>query len=212
MRRRFMPAVVAVLVALTTLAVGYRGARGHPAYDAGTTIVFLIPATSKIPNSLTVTTESLIITAGVVQAAMTSGRERAALLALGVPDNYSLDIVNHGDQWANNFDEPVLHLAVQDSSPERASADTQLIVKQLMAELTSMQKGWGVPANSSISALTAPAYPQPVEVGGSPKRAIIGSLVLGTILGAIALRWTQRLSGQRREPILGLNHGDTLPA
>jgi hypothetical protein len=192
-------AVIAIGL-LGSLMLAYASSHAKGRIESDTAAIFVIPKSTINSNVLTVQTESLITTAGIVGRAVDDDTVRAELRRKGMSGDYTLEMVNHGTQFASNFDQPTLLVTVLDSSTDRTRLDTRLLLARLRTELRVRQDAVGVPSTARITMLAAPLTPQPVWVGGSPKRAAVGSLVLGTVLTMLGVKLARR---RRRRPASG---------
>jgi hypothetical protein len=175
---------------LATTATAVFATRATPAYHARTEVVFLAPPSARYPNELVTTTESLIVTAGVVAKRINGADSRikfgsATTTPVGAPDDGRtvwVNLLDTGTQWVSIFDDQILVVDAIGASPsevsQRIDDASALITEQLRELQTQMNVG---PANEITTRMSPPA-PVVEEVTGSRARALGMTLALGGFL------------------------------
>ncbi|MGJ0391049.1 hypothetical protein [Microbacterium sp. CGR1] len=185
--------VVAVAAALT-LGLAYLSTRTEPMYQARTEVVFLAPTSTRYPNELVTSSESLIFTAGIVAERINGAGEQlkfgsAAATPIGSPDITEttwIRLLDTGNQWIAAFEQQVLVISTVGTTPERAQDRVREAYALIEDELRALESEHGVDPINSIGLRMSPEAPQIVEVDGSGPRAAGMTLVLG-VLGTIAV-------------------------
>jgi hypothetical protein len=200
--RRAWYVVIGGLI-LSSLAVGWVHSQAG-VYYGQVDVVFLRPVNRAVPNGLSVSSSSVIATAGVVERTVNargSGTrvvsEQVTLVGMGVRHGELIRLPNSGGQWANNFDRAVLDVEVVDTTAPRAQARLQSAVTRIIQTLDRLQSDAAVPEDLRIRPQLSPFTPQVSYQTGNTKRAGAMTLLLG-----LALTWTALvlLEARRRRP------------
>jgi hypothetical protein len=170
-------------------------------YWARTQVRFMEPLTPDVPNGLESNTYSLIATAGVVQAKLAQQRStlivspETLLVDTGVRHGYSIILPNSGGQWTSYFASPWLDVQVVGSSPQEVTQRMQLLQRQIVAQLDSLQDEAGVSAPNRIrTQVNPPGPPQVFVEHGAQTRALAGTLLLGALLTAMLVALARRVA------------------
>jgi hypothetical protein len=178
-------------------------------------VIFLRPVTQIVPNGLSVNSQSVIATAGVVQREVSGGRpdsrvtsDQVTIVGQGIKEGVSVSLPNSGGQWANNFDRAVLIVQVADKTPQGAQERLRSTIAQINETLQRRQSEAEVQPDLFIRTKLSPQTPQVYYETGNSKRAVMATLLLGAALtwGALVLVESRRLA-QR----LGRVHRCRLP-
>jgi hypothetical protein len=214
--RRWWPVVLAgaLLTALATYVVD----QDRSVYYTRGEVTFLAPSSRLYPNSLSTTSEGLIITAGAIGKEI-SGPGKVTkfaspdvnLVGLGVRDGWAIRLPDTGGQWAPNF--PEQQLIVEVVGPDQQSVeDRQLeLITEIKQKLAEFQRDADVAPVNDITVKVTPDAAGIYHVGGSRVRALGVTAVLGgaiTVLVVVLLEtWTRR---RRRLPDDAPTHDDHL--
>ena len=197
--------VVTVGVVLT-MAAGYVASLDRSVYYTRTEVTFLAPSSRIYPNSLSTTSEGLIVTAGVIGKQVTGpgkvgkfASPDVTLVGLGVRDGWTVRLPDTGGQWAPNFAEQVLIIEVV--GPDRASVvdRQQELVEQIDAQLQEFQRDAGVDPVNDITAKVTPESAGIYQVRGSPVRALGLTALIGCATTLSAVMVLETRSRRRRE-------------
>jgi hypothetical protein len=189
--RRWVIVLLGLAVTLGTLFVIDR----EPGvYWAQTDLIFLAPTSSRFPNSLNTSSESLINTASVVERAVSLGEDFQATSSVnvtivddGVRDGTMVRLPNLGGQWAPNFAQPVLDIQAVGSSA-RVVEERMLSMKSTIeGTLRQMQDEAAVGQENRISIQASPVNIDVKYVQGNRSRARSVALLLGTALTLAAV-------------------------
>ena len=172
--------------------------------------IFLSPKSSRFPNSLNTSSESLINTAGLVESLVDNGSSplgvtsssSASLVDLGVRDGTMVRLPNVGGQWAFNFAQPVLDLQVVAATPEEVARRMEELQTKVQAALTERQDAAGV---ALVNRITIQASPTSLDIQyrqGDQRRAVAAAGALGVILSVAAAVALDRRRITRR-PLAG---------
>lgn len=155
-------------------------------YYAQADVIFLRPVNRDVPNALSVSSSSVIATAGVIERLVNVGPESprvtstdVSLVSEGVRRGTSVQLPNSGGQWANNFDQPKLHVQVVDSTPELAQDRLDRITAQIDELLRERQAASQAAPDTWMRTQLSPAAPQVVHMAGDRRRAGLAVLFLG---------------------------------
>jgi hypothetical protein len=183
--RRRWPVVLVGL--LFTLVGAYQAIHAPGDYETSAGVYFQAPkgpynANPYLPDD----GGSVTTVASLVATAMNGQVIREELRAAGVRDRYDLELHNSGNQFVQIYNRPVLDLSVVGADPESVRRSTQLIVDRVRSELADRQQAVrAAPANWVTLQLT-PADPPVVHGQGSRARALLATVLLGTILTMLA--------------------------
>lgn len=187
--RRWPIVLVGVLL---SVGVAYLATRTEPAYHARAEAVFLAPSSTRYPNELVTTTESIIISAGAV-AKRLNGPDPGLKFGtqdvnpVGAPPGNGdtwIQLVDAGNQWVSNFDDQVLLIDSMGSTPVEAEAQVLEAAERIKEEVAALQREQGVDPINDITVRLSPGVPVVTEIDGSGVRAGGMSFVIGVILTA----------------------------
>lgn len=195
--------VILLVGLLISGAVGWQLAHRPGVYWSQVTIVLVAPKSAANPNGLSVSSESLISTAGVIAKMVgSSPREPAVvsdsvtLVGEGIRHGYGVRLPNSGGQFATNFDRAALDVQAAGTTVAEVGATISRVLGQIREDLDRLQRDAGVAAVNLIriqqSPPTLPIYYQT----GSKTRALATTLVLGAGLSG----WLAWLVRQRQAP------------
>ena len=176
--RRWYVTIVGLLL---TGLVAFLGMHAPGDYESSAGLVFLAPRSTENPNGL-IAGGNVISVAGVMSGVVRDSDVRAELRETGLVDQYTVKLHNSGNQWADNYDRPVLDITVWGSNPESVARSLQLLVTRVNAELLARQRAAGSARNNMITTQLTPAGPPVVHGSGSPMRAAVAALFGGVAL------------------------------
>ena len=193
---------------LVSGAVGYRLARRPGVYWSQVTMVLVAPKSAANPNGLSVNSDSLISTAGVIAKMVGSSpheptvvSDSVTLVGEGIRHGYGVRLPNSGGQFATNFDRAALDVQAAGTTVVEVSATITRVLGEIRDDLARLQSDAGVATVNLIrleqSPPTLPIYYQT----GSKTRAMATTLVLGTGLSGW-LAWLIGRRGQRQAPLV----------
>ena len=146
---------------MITVGVAALAQRPAGVYWAQTDLVFLAPTTPEFPNSLNTSSESVIMTAGVVKDAVDLGDKLEAtssatitLVDNGVRDGSLVRLPNLGGQWANNYAHAVLDIQAVAGTPAEVERRMAAIQRAIETDLQRRQDDAGVYEEDRISNTT----------------------------------------------------------
>lgn len=185
--------VVALGLAVS-LGLAYLATRAEPVYHMRTEVVFLAPTSPRNPNELITSSESLILTAGVVSKRINGAEERLRFGSplvnpVGTPyaDEHTwVQLLDAGNQWVPIFNEQLLLVDVIGDTHAQAEERMKTATDLIRAELQSLQDEQGVDATNRIGLRISPEAPKITKIDGSSARAAGMTLVLGA-LGTLAI-------------------------
>lgn len=185
---------IVLIAAVITLGLAYLSTRTEPMYHARTEVIFLAPASARYPNELVTSSESLILTAGIVAERINGAGEQlkfgsAAASPIGSPDIKEttwIKLLDTGNQWVSAFEQQALVIDAVASTPERVQERVQDAATLIREKLTDLESEHGVAPINGIGLRMSPEAPQVFKVDGSSARAAGMTVVLG-ILGTIAI-------------------------
>jgi hypothetical protein len=170
-------------------------------YWSDVQVRFVAPSSLTKQNSLQVTDQSLIMTAGAV-GQMVDDRNGprpassdATLAGLGVRSGWSVTLPNSGGQYVNYYADPYLDVQVVAPTAPQVMQTMQRLITQIQDGLTKLQTdAHAAPANR-ITARVLPLTVAPIFYQhGSHSRAIIASLVILSGLATVGFVVASRLS------------------
>jgi len=181
--RTWLILLIGLLVSGT---VGYRLARRPGVYWSQVTMVLVAPKSTANPNGLSVNSESLIDTAGVIAKMVGSSPSEPAvvsdsvtLVGEGIRHGYGVRLPNSGGQFATNFDRAALDVQAAGTTVAEVSGTLNQVLSTISADLDRLQSDAGVAKvnliRTQLSPQTAPIYYQT----GSKTRALAITLILG---------------------------------
>lgn len=201
--------VGALLTTLAVLAVD----RDRAVYYTRGEVTFLAPSSRLYPNSLSTTSEGLIITAGVIAKELTGpGRvlklasPDVDLVGLGVRNGWTVRLPDTGGQWAPNFAEQQLVVEVVGPDPDVVVARALALVESIRVELDDFQRDTRVDPVNDITVKLTPDAAGVRRVGGSRVRALGMTVVLGV---AATVLVAGRTRPARSHPQEGERHHGT---
>jgi hypothetical protein len=170
-------------------------------------VVFLRPVNQFVPNSLSITSSSVIATAGVVQREVSGGRaasrvvsEGVTVVGEGITSGQRITLPNSGGQWANNFDRALLDVQVVDRSEHGARERLDAAVAAINQSLERRQQAAGADRSTWIRTRLSPAQPTVHYMDHERRRGVAMTLLLGvgTTLSAVVLWEGRRARGRNR--------------
>ncbi|MHB1063945.1 MAG: hypothetical protein ACYC1Z_05525 [Georgenia sp.] len=197
-----------VLVGLALTAGVVLGIRVLPGVWFGqVNVVFLVPTEGKF-NPLSVTTQSLVSTAGAVARAVAgpdaryqATAEGVTLLDEGVVHGHSVRLPNAGGQWDYRFDDPILDVQAAGATRVEAEAEMTKALAQVEAALSGLEDRAGVPGPDRILTRLNPAEPTYRYDDGSRMRAVGAAGLIGVILTGAAAVVIDSRGRARREGV-----------
>jgi len=178
-------------------------------------VVFLVPQSAHNPNSLEVTSQSLISTAGVVALRVNDGKAASALssssvslVGEGIREGHSVRLPNAGGQWADNYTRPVLDVQVVGSSRDEVHAQLDVLLGQIQSTLDELQISGGADEFNRITTQYAPSSPVIFFIATQAKRAMVAIVLLGSLVTLAAIVVVDRLLSRRQ----GRRAGDSASA
>lgn len=175
-----------LLGAVVTIVAMLQVVTAPGVYFAQADVVFLRPVNPAVPNSLSVTSSSVIATASVVQREVSGGpaasrvvSEQVTIVGEGITAGERVRLPNSGGQWANNFDRAVLDVQVVDSTEESARRRLQRVVGEIDASLARRQRDAGADPATWIRTRLSPEVPTIRYLVGERRRAAAMTLLLG---------------------------------
>lgn len=202
--------VIMLVGLLISGMVGLYLAKRPGVYWSEVTVVLIAPKSAANPNGLTVDSESLIDTAGVLAKMVGSSppgppvvSDSVTLVGEGIRHGYGVRLPNSGGQFATNFDRAALDVQAAGTTAAEVSGTLNQVLSTISADLDRLQRDAGVAKvnliRTQLSPQTAPIYYQT----GSKTRALAITLVLGGGL-SWSLSWfvgrRYRRIGQRQAP------------
>ena len=169
-------------------------------------VVFLRPVNEFVPNSLSVTSSSVIATAGVVQREVSGGRaasrvvsEGVTVVGEGITSGERITLPNSGGQWANNFDRALLDVQVVDRSEQEARERLDAAVAAISQSLERRQRAAGADRSTWIRTRLSPAQPTVHYMDHERRRGVAMTVLLGVgaTLSAVVL-WEGRRAHNRK--------------
>jgi hypothetical protein len=181
------PAIVVFLIGfLATAAAGVHFSRTQVAYWSAVQVRFLAPYSTTNPNTLQVTTDSLVTLAGMVGRLVTDGDTNAqvvsdnvTLAGQGVRHGYSVRLPNDGGQWATNFDQPLLNVQAIGSTPQEVTRTVTSVVAHIQQKLSTVQRAQHVDGFNIVTTQVIPQNPPTYLASGDRSRAVLATLLLG---------------------------------
>jgi hypothetical protein len=180
---------------------------GHPTpvYFSQTDVIFLAPISVRNPNSLIISSDSLISTAGIIQreidhgdvAARTSGTT-VTLVDQGIYHGIRVKVPDYGGQWQHRYDQPVLDLQVTGSDPDEVRQRGLAARQQIIRVLQERQDQAGVARRNLIQVEMLPASPSIDLVSGRRIRALGVSGLLGVSVTLALCTVTSKLHDRAR--------------
>ncbi|MGI8665376.1 MAG: hypothetical protein ACR2N4_05015 [Jatrophihabitans sp.] len=172
-------------------------------------VLFVAPKSAANPNGLSVSSESLITTAGVVAKMVGSSppgpsvvSDTVTLVGEGIRHGYGVRLPNSGGQFATNFDQAALDVQAAGTTVVEVSATLSKVLDQITTELSTLQSDAHVAPVNLIRAELSPPTPPIYYQTGSKSRALAITLVIGGGITAF-LAWFVRRRFHGPVPALG---------
>jgi hypothetical protein len=199
---------VTILGLLGTAAFIFWAGNPTPVYSSQTDVIFLAPISARNPNSLIISSDSLISTAGIVQREVDHGnvvaRTSATTVTLvdqGIYHGIQVKVPDYGGQWQHKYDRPVLNLQVTGSDPDEVRQRVIAARDQIVKLLQERQEQTGVARRNLIRVEMLPSSPSVDLVSGRRIRAIGVSGLLGVSVTLALCAITSKLQHlARRRP------------
>lgn len=160
-------------------------------------VVFLAPRSTHQPSVVSLTPQSLIAAAGLVERTINNDAAKPTLTSSsvtlateGIRRGVSITLPDSGGQWAHNFDRPALSVQVIGPSEEWVRDRLAQAISTINTTLRTIQNADGIVADNQIRTASAPAKASVQYSAGNPKRALAATLLLGlglTVLAAVGL-------------------------
>jgi hypothetical protein len=193
---------IVTLCGVVATAVVVIWAASAPSVYFGQVRVVLLPPVSAQHNVYLDLPTSLTNLAGVVALDLRGSVVRADVVSANVTmvgegyrSGYEVRHPNAGGQWVYRFDEPVLDVQAVGATPREAQQYIALALSEIESSLTSLQDGYGVPAESRVRTSLNPSTPQLSEQSGSRVRAVAASAVTGGMVTLFVLTILGRKRG-----------------
>lgn len=170
--------LIAVLVVLAVAAcVEYEFKHSTASYAETSTLAFVPPHSGVHPNPLEAVGGSLTEDAGVIAAQAMSPAEQQQVQRLGGAASYDVALVNSYNLQYPNFSLPYLTITTTAADPVTAHRTYTIVARLLENQFQTQQAESGAQSNNRsqivVSGDTGPLIQQ-----GSPKRALIGLIIL----------------------------------
>lgn len=201
--------VIVLVGALLSAGVGVYMAKRPGVYWSQVQVLFVAPKSVANPNGLSVSSESLITTAGVVAKIVGSSpagpsvvSDSVTLVGQGIKHGYGVRLPNSGGQFATNFDQAALDVQAAGTSAAEVTATLNSVISRIETALSKLQTEAGVAAvnliRPQLSPPTAPLYYQ----AGSKTRALAITLVLGGGITMWLVWFVRRRTYYRHAPLV----------
>lgn len=185
---------------------------------AQTDLVFLQPQSARYPNSIEVTSNSVIATAGLVATMLNGADARpstasagTSLAGEGVTTGYAVRMPDSGGQWAHNFTRPVLDIQVIGADQAKVTQIRDGLITRVGRILDQLQDADGVRQHDRITVSAAPGSIQIFRLQGKPMWAAGAALGVGIGCTLGAITWLDRLLLARRRRRNSAAHAPSLP-
>jgi hypothetical protein len=187
---------VAALVALVTLAAGWKVDHPPKYYDATAVLLLVPPKEPDAPNALAAVTPSIAQTGVLVDTVLTDATSAARLRKAGVTGDFTLAPRNNGTIQTPHYTVPAEQLTVNGADPDAAVASVTILSGLYKQELDDLQARAGVRAADRITTqVLVPPTATPVK--GSKSRGLIGVAVIGAIAMVLIPVWFDRVARRR---------------
>ncbi|MBA4608139.1 hypothetical protein H1W00_06580 [Aeromicrobium sp. Marseille-Q0843] len=197
--------VVVLGLAITYVAVAAVDS-GQDVYYLRGQAVFVSPASEVYPNKLRVNAADLITVAGIVgkringmDALPKTASSAATMVGRGVRDGVLITLPDNGVQWAPYFDTRALYIEVAAPDPEIARARHREALRQISADLQTLQDEQDVAADERVTIAPSPESPAVVQFRGQPRLAQLMVLVLGGGATLLCVAALERSAQRRRD-------------
>ena len=187
------------------MSVTYQVATKPGVYWSQVKVVFLAPSSSRFPNALVNASGGIISVAGTVGRLVDPRAPSAhvssptvTLADQGIRDGYTVTLPNDGNQFADNFDQPLLDVQAVGGSVAAVTAVMQRLISQIKANLTTLQDRVNVAPANRITTSLSPSRIQIHYIAGSRARAVSACLALGLAITAAAAFLLRRRLRSRR--------------
>lgn len=203
-QRGARPAVAALYLGLALTLYAALFAMDRPGVWYGqVNVLFHAPISDRYPNSVMISSDSLITVAGLVQksvdveeAGVATVSEDVELPWKGVRSGTSVTFPNAGGQYADNYNEARLDVEVV--GPTRTEVTTKLnaVLTRIDQETLLLQTRAGTAPNNLITTGRSPGVPTVTYQSGSRVRAGAATVVLGVGLSLALYGVIRRRSGR----------------
>jgi hypothetical protein len=192
-----------ILGFVVTAVIALQGMHAPGDYESTAGLVFLAPRSTQNPNGY-IAGGNVISVAGVMSAIVRSSAVRDELRSAGLVDQYTIKLHNAGNQWADNYDRPVLDIHVWGADPDSVARSMRLLVARVDQDLQDRQRAAGSAPNNLVTTQLTPALPPVLHGSGSPMRAVAAALLGGTITTlTLVLVLDDALVRRRRRAVAG---------
>ncbi len=178
--------VIVLVGILLSGCFGLYFARRPGVYWSQVQVLFVAPKSVANPNGLSVSSESLITTAGVVAKMVGSSppgpsvvSDSVTLVGEGIRHGYGVRLPNSGGQFATNFDQAAIDVQAAGTSVAEVSTTLNSVLGKVNSSLDELQSQAGVAKVNLIRAQLSPPTPPIYYQTGSKTRAMAITLVIG---------------------------------
>jgi len=183
---------IVLLGVVASVGLAFLATRAEPVYTARAEMVFLAPSSARYPNELITSSESVIITAGIVAKRINGADAKLKygspfVNQVGAPDDGEhtwIQLLDTGTQWASAFDDQLLVITTVGATPDEVRERVRAAADLVKSELKAAQDEKAVDPINEITARLSPAEPVITEIDGSGARAAGMTLVLGLLATA----------------------------
>jgi hypothetical protein len=177
---------IGVIGVLLTMVWAYAAGRKPGVFSVNENVLFLAPSSAAFPNSLVVSSDSIVTTAGIVarmiDPRIPSARVASSTVTLvgeGIRNGWSVQLPNDGGQYEDNFDQPLLQVQVVGTNPYQVIATTHSLLGKIDSDLALIQRRDHVPSVDRIHTSLNPSSAQLFYQTGSRIRAMAAVVLLG---------------------------------
>lgn len=189
--------LMVLLGGLLTASAAFVVAGVPGVYWAQVNVVFLAPPSPDLPNPLGYSSDRLVDVASLVEREVIGPDPQphvvspaVSIVDEGVRSGERVRLPNQGGQWTYNFEKPQLDVQVVDSTPEAARARMDRLLAQIEQTLDRRQDEAGVNEGSRVRTALSPPRVEIHYAAGLRPRALLVTLVVGTVLTLAAVdRW-----------------------
>jgi hypothetical protein len=191
--------------ALLTVAAAYVVDLDRSLWYTRSEVTFLAPSSRLYPNSLSTTSEGLIIAAGAIGKEVSGpgkvvklASPEATLVGLGIREGWSIRLPDTGGQWAGNFTQQQLVIEVIGSDPRLVESRELELIAELRRQLDLWQRDHGVDPVNDITAKVTPEWATLQRVDGNRVRAVGMTGIVGVAATLLVLTAVEKRARRRR--------------
>ena len=188
---------VAAIVALVTMAAGWKVDHPPKYYQATAVLLLVPPKEPDAPNALAAVTPSIAQTGVLVDTILNDATSAARLRKAGVTGDFSLAPRNNGTVQTPHYTVPAEQLSANNSDPNVAVSSVTALSGVYRQELDDLQARFGVPTADRITTQVL-VTPTATPVRGSKVRGLIGVAAIGAIALVLVPVWFDRSARRRR--------------